>query len=67
MAVSETTARIMEQGGAAVAITTGSYGAIGWLDEHYRAVMAICAILGVAVSLAGLILGRFQNRGPEEE
>lgn len=67
MVVSETTAKFMEQGGAAIAVTTGTYGAIGWLDDHYRAVMAICAICGVLVSVVGLLLGRFRRNNPSDE
>lgn len=58
-------AAAMEQGGAVV--TVGAWGLVTWLDDHYRAVMAFCAIVGAIVSFGGFLLGwyykhkRFQN------
>ena len=51
----EAIASAMEQGGAVV--TVGAWGVVTWLDDHHRAVMAICAILGALVSIGGLCLG----------
>lgn len=52
----EATAKILEQGGAAVAVAS-SVGLIDYLDNHNRAILALCGIVGAAVSVIGLTLG----------
>ena len=52
----EAAAKVLEQGGAAVAVAS-SVGLIDYMDDHSRAILAICGIAGVGVSIAGLMLG----------
>lgn len=73
----EVIASAMEQGGAAVAVTTFGFvrymdSAVLWLDDHHRAVTAVCAMVGVLVSIGGLLLSWYYKhqrlkRGLQDE
>jgi hypothetical protein len=46
-------AEVMEKGG--IAVTTASLGAswMGFLDDHSRGILALCSLIGLAITIVG--------------
>lgn len=52
-----TTAKVLEQGGATVAVGSWFAAGITYLDNHSAGILALCGICGLVISIAGFFLG----------
>lgn len=52
-----TTAKVLEQGGAGLAVGSWLTASITYLDNHSAGILALCGVFGLLVSVAGFLLG----------